>query len=89
MKSLSLNLSFLTGKLPKWLLYHPYLAYWNPYSMIFQQELSAINSNGDKVGFSNEPTSLSNYSNTGYTEGSYYEVYPGRKPDYEDSGATE
>lgn len=55
----------------------------------FQQELSAINSNGDKVGFSNEPTSLSNYSNTGYTEGSYYEVYPGRKPDYEDSGATE
>lgn len=89
MKSLSLNLSFLTGKLPKWLLYHPYLAYWNPYSMIFQQELSAINSNGDKVGFNNEPTSLSNYSNTGYTEGSYYEVYPGRKPDYEDSGATE
>lgn len=89
MKVLSLNLSFLTGKLPKWILYHPYLAYWNPYSMIFQQELSAINSNGKKVGFDNEPTSLNNYSNTGYTEGSYYEVYPGRKPDYEDTGATE
>ena len=89
MKVLSLNLSFLTGKLPKWILYHPYLAYWNPYSMIFQQELSAINSNGKKVGFDNEPISLNNYSNTGYTEGSYYEVYPGRKPDYEDTGATE
>lgn len=88
MKVLSLNLSFLTGKLPKWILYHPYLAYWNPYSMIFQQELSAINSNGKKVGFDNEPISLNNYSNTGYTE-SYYEVYPGRKPDYEDTGATE
>lgn len=88
MKVLSLNLSFLTGKLPKWILYHPYLAYWNPYSMIFQQELSAINSNDKKVGFDNEPISLNNYSNTGYTE-SYYEVYPGRKPDYEDTGATE
>lgn len=85
MKSLSLNLSFLTGKLPKWLLYHPYLTYWNPYSMIFQQELEAINSKGEKVGFSNEPVSLSNYANTGYTEGSYYNVYPGRQPDYVES----
>ena len=25
MKSLSLNLNFLTGKLPDWILYHPYL----------------------------------------------------------------
>lgn len=87
MKTLSLNLSFLTGKLPKWLLYHPYLTYWSPYSMIFQQELGAINSIGEKVGFSNEPISLSNYANTGYTE-SYYSMYPGRQPNYVEEGET-
>lgn len=86
MKSLSLNLSFLSGKLPKWILYHPYLVYWNPYSMIFQQEQGAINSKGEKVGFSNEPASLSNYSGAGYSE-SYYDMYPRRKPNYEDDGS--
>lgn len=89
MKSLSLNLNFLTGKLPKWILYHPYLTYWNPFSMIFTQETDAINTDKKKAGFDNEPTNLSNYSNTGYTEGSYYYVYPGRKPKNEDSNSTE
>lgn len=89
MKSLSLNLNFLTGKLPKWILYHPYLTYWNPFSMIFTQETDAINTDKEKAGFENEPTNLSNYSNTGYTEGSYYYVYPGRKPNNEDSESTE
>lgn len=89
MKSLSINLNFLTGKLPKWILYHPYLTYWNPFSMIFTQETDAINTDKEKAGFDNEPTNLSNYSNTGYTEGSYYYVYPGRKPNNEDSESTE
>lgn len=89
MKSLSLNLNFLTGKLPKWILYHPYLTYWNPFSMIFTQETDAINTDKEKAGFENEPTNLSNYSNTTYTEGSYYKVYPGRKPKNEDSDSTE
>lgn len=84
MKSLSLNLNFLTGKLPKWILYHPYLTYWNPFSMIFTQETDAINTDKEKAGFENEPTNLSNYSNTTYTEGSYYYVYPGREPKNED-----
>ena len=84
MKSLSLNLNFLTGHLPKWILYHPYLTYWNPFSMIFTQETGAKNSDGEEAGFDNEPTNLSNYSNTTYTEGSYYDVYPGRKPKNED-----
>ena len=81
MKSLSLNLNFLTGKLPKWILYHPYLTYWNPFSMIFTQET-------EKAGFEAEPTNLSNYTNLGYPE-SYYDVYPGRKPKNEDSESTE
>ena len=57
--------------------------------MIFTQETGAINTNKEKAGFDNEPTNLSNYSNTGYTEGSYYDVYPGRKPKNEDSDSTE
>lgn len=82
MKALSFNLCFLTGKLPKWILYHPYLSFWNPFTMIFTQETGAIDSFGNKAGFTNEPTDLSNYSNTTYTEGSYYDVYPNRVPGY-------
>lgn len=88
MKSLSLNLNFLTGELPKWILYHPYLTYWNPFSMIFTQETDAINTDKEKAGFEAEPTNLSNYTNLGYSE-SYYDVYPGRKPKNEDSDSTE
>lgn len=88
MKSLSINLNFLTGKLPKWILYHPYLAYWNPFSTIFTQETDAINTDKKKAGFEAEPTNLSNYTDLGYSE-SYYDVYPGRKPKNEDSNSTE
>lgn len=88
MKSLSINLNFLTGKLPKWILYHPYLTYWNPFSMIFTQEMDAINTDKKKAGFDAEPTNLSNYTDLGYSE-SYYDVYPGRKPKNEDSDSTE
>ena len=90
MKSLSLNLCFLTGKLPKWILYHPYLAFWNPYSMIFTQETGAINSAGMKAGFDEEPTSLSNYSNLGEEyEYSYYDLYPKLLPNYDDETSSE
>lgn len=82
MRIFSVNLSFLSGKLPKWILYHPYLAFWNPFTMIFTQETGAIDSFGNKAGFTNEPNNLSNYSNTTYTEGSYYDVYPNRIPGY-------
>ena len=88
MKSLSINLNFLTGKLPKWILYHPYLTYWNPFSTIFTQETDAINTDKKKAGFEAEPTNLSNYTDLGYSE-SYYDVYPGRKPKNEDSNSTE
>lgn len=86
MKSLSLNLNFLTGELPDWILYHPYLSFWDPFTMIFQQELSttsskAKNTKGEVITkFSNEPTYLSNYG--GKT--SYYEMYPKRKPQITD-----
>ena len=87
MKKLSLNLNFLTGELPDWILYHPYLSFWDPFTMIFQQELSttsskAKNTKGEVITkFSNEPTNLSNY---GEDKKSYYEMYPKRKPQITD-----
>lgn len=87
MKKLSLNLNFLTGELPDWILYHPYLSFWDPFTMIFQQELSttsskAKNTKGEVITkFSNEPTNLSNY---GEGKTSYYEMYPKRKPQITD-----
>lgn len=91
MKYFSCNLSFLNGPLPSWLLYHPYLDYWNPYSMIYPQEEGGKNTKGDAVGFNGEaPTSMSNYSNLtealGYApwiqQNSYYKVYPKKDPNY-------
>ena len=93
MKKLSLNLNFMNGKLPDWILYHPYLSFWDPFTMIFQQELSttsskAKNTKGEVITkFSNDPTNLSNYGfeDDGITRKmSYYEMYPKRKPQITD-----
>lgn len=92
MKELSLNLNFLNGKLPDWILYHPYLSFWDPFTMIFQQELSttsskAKNTKGEVITkFINEPTNLSNYGldEDGKPKTSYYEMYPLRKPQITD-----
>lgn len=67
-KSLYLNLNYLSGNLPDWILYHPYLSDWDPYTLIFSQE--GLDSNGKKSGFDNEPLNL-NY---------YYALYPLKKP---------
>ncbi len=71
-KSLYLNLNYLTGKLPHWVLYHPYLSDWDPYTLVFSQE--GFDSNGKKAGFDNEPLNLDYY----------YEIYPLKKPKLQD-----
>lgn len=63
-KFFSVNHNRLYGKLPDWLLYHPALDWWIPYSFIFSQEGRA--SNGRQALFDNEPANL-NY---------YYALYP-------------
>ena len=68
----SLNLNMFTGNLPQWILYHPCLWNWNPYSLLFYQE--GFNSDGKKAGFDNEPANLDYY----------YEQYPLRKPTLND-----
>lgn len=49
----SLNLNYLTGPLPKWILFHPYFVAWNPETFIFSQELDYKDSAKEKVGFNN------------------------------------
>lgn len=50
---LSINLNFLTGKLPNWVLFHPYFAAWYPEIGFFIQQERGKNSAGELVGFSN------------------------------------
>lgn len=66
-KRFSINLNRLSGTLPDWLLYHPALDWWVPYSLVFPQEGRA--KDGTMAMFDNEPINL-NY---------YYEVYPDKK----------
>lgn len=52
-RSLALNLNFFTGKVPKWLLYHPHAAEWSPGTMVYNQQGRGKNTAGQTVGFSN------------------------------------
>ena len=52
-RQLSLNLNFLTGAVPKWILFHPHLVEWNAPTMVFNQQPKGKNSDGAAVGFSN------------------------------------
>ena len=58
LEQLSVNLNYLTGELPDWVLYHPNLRCWDPYTLTFNQYEQARDSRGRMVGFSNEPTSV-------------------------------
>lgn len=67
LKMFTLNLNRLTGELPEWILYHPSLDWWDPYTLLFTQE--GKDETGNLAGFSNEPANL-NY---------YYEKYTKKK----------
>lgn len=55
----AINYNRLTGTLPDWLLYHPKLDIWYPYSLVFNQE--GKNVDGASAGFDNEPVNLDYY----------------------------
>ncbi|MCD8034096.1 MAG: hypothetical protein LUF83_07335 [Alistipes sp.] len=65
-RSFSINLNFLTGDIPDWILFHPYFVEWNPESLIFTQWENGKDSQGNSVGFDN----IRNNSDFGY--GYYY-----------------
>lgn len=52
-RSFSINLNFLTGPVPKWILFHPYFVEWDPMTLLFNQQENGKNSAGFKVGFNN------------------------------------
>lgn len=58
LEQLSINLNYFTGNLPDWILYHPNLRCWDPYTLVFNQYESSRDSNGRKTGFGNEPASV-------------------------------
>ena len=52
-RSLSINLNFMTGDMPKWILFHPYFVEWNPEVLVFNQQERGKNSEGAPVLFDN------------------------------------
>ena len=65
-KFFAVNFNRLTGKVPDWILYHPHLDFWTPYSLIFSQE--GKNKEGKNAGFDNEPASLDYYYDIYYNK---------------------
>ena len=70
---LRLNLNFLNGNLPDWLLYHPHFMDWAPDILIFNQQEKGLNSAGEPVRFDNEPNTFDYY----------YDAFPGTREKYE------
>ena len=63
----AINFNRFTGRLPEWILKHPKLDIWAPYSLVFSQE--GKTRDGRNAGFTNEPTSLDEY----------YQLYQNKK----------
>lgn len=57
-----INLNFLTGSLPKWILFHPHFVEWYPEGMVFNQQKDGRTFAGKKVGFDNINADKFDYS---------------------------
>lgn len=71
--TLRINLNFMTGELPDWLLYHPNLMEWGAEVLVYPQQEKGYDSEGNLVGFDNVPTSAEYY----------FEAYPLYRSRYE------
>ncbi len=67
-KTFRINHNRFSGEAPQWLLMHPALDWWMPFSLVFPQE--GRDAQGTKAGFTNEPPSLVDY---------YKNWYPNKK----------
>ena len=56
LENLSINLNFLTGNIPDWILYHKNLKCWDPFTLVFNQYENGKDSSGKRVGFDNTPS---------------------------------
>ena len=73
MKLLTINYNRMNGTLPDWLLFHPALDWWMPFTFIFNYE--GKNEAGQTAKFDNEPPT---------TMGYYYKFYKEKKNPYAD-----
>lgn len=76
----SINLNFLTGTMPDWILFHPHLIDWIPEPMVFNQWVGGKNSQGNPVGFDNIKNNpdfgFDYYYGNGKKEDRYKAAYP-------------
>ena len=77
LRSFSINLNHFSGMLPNWVLFHPLYDWWDPYTLIFNQE--GRDRDGNTCGFINEPPNMNDY----------YKVYPRKKLNGSGSSSTE
>lgn len=65
MTHLTINYNRITGSAPDWLLYHPTLDWWIPFTFIFNME--GKDETGRNAGFDNEPPTTMDYYYNFYT----------------------
>lgn len=69
LKRFSINLNFMTGQIPNWLMYHPRLTLFDPFTLIFNQD-HGYDPNGKVPGFTNVPANTEEL----------YKIYPKARP---------
>lgn len=73
MKRLTINYNRMAGRMPDWLLFHPALDWWLPFTFIFNYE--GKDADGVTSKFENEPPTTMDY---------YYKFYPEKNNPYAD-----
>ena len=74
MRRFTINYNRMTGSVPDWLLYHPALDWWIPFTFLFNQE--GKDETGRIAGFDNEPKTTMDY---------YYQFYTTKRNPYADA----
>lgn len=59
LRALALNLNYLSGMIPEWILKHKRLKCWDPYTLVFNQTYNGRDGKNRRVGFDNEPDFIS------------------------------
>lgn len=72
-KGFTVNLNYLHGEIPNWVLLHPQMADWNSFTFIFTQEDAKSDTKGNLPGFVNIPKDFEEY----------YKLYPNKCPTWE------
>lgn len=91
MKEFAINLNFLTGELPNWILFHPYFMHWNPEGRVITQWTKGKDTKGSTVGFENTSGNNPNfnfkyYYGDGTKDGWQNAAYPGYYNKYAGGG---